>query len=61
LVDLKGDAKPFAPVSDASYITPYYPIAFAEGGRRLIARSGSSLFSLPVSAVAEGEEAKDDK
>jgi hypothetical protein len=60
LVDLKGDAKPFAPVSDASYITPYYPIAFAEGGGRMIARSGSTLFSLPVSAVAETEEAKDD-
>lgn len=61
LVDGAGHAKPFVPVSDASYITPYYPIAFAEGGRRLIARSGSTLFSLPVSAVTENDEANDDE
>jgi hypothetical protein len=60
MVDRAGHAKPFVPVSDTSYITPYYPIAFAEGGRRLIARSGSTLFSLPVSAVTENDEANDD-
>jgi hypothetical protein len=60
LVDRDGHAKPFLPVNDASYITPYYPIAFADGGRRLVARSGSTLFSLPVSAVAENDEASDD-
>ncbi len=61
LVTLDGDVKPFVPVNDASYITPYYPIAFAEGGDLLIARSGSTLFSLPVPLVAENPEAGDEK
>jgi hypothetical protein len=61
LVDRDGNAKRFVPVNDVSYITPYYPIAFAEGGRRLIARSGSTLFSLPVSKVVEEDEARGDK
>ncbi len=59
LVDRDGHAKPLMPVSDTSYITPYYPIAFADGGRRLIARSGATLFSLPVTAVTENSEAND--
>jgi hypothetical protein len=61
LVDRDGSAHPFVPVSDVSYITPYYPIAFADDGRRLIARLGSTLFSLPVSKVVEEDEARDDK
>jgi hypothetical protein len=60
-VDRDGSAKPFVPVSDVSYITPYYPIAFADGGRCLIARSGSTLFSLSVSRVIDEVEAHDDK
>ena len=56
LVDLEGRTKPFVPMSDARYITPYYPIAFADGGRRLIARSGSTLFSLPVDTVAKDDD-----
>ena len=61
LVDRDGHARPFVPASDAGYITPYYPIAFADGGRRLIARMGSTLFSLPVSDVLESDEARDDE
>jgi hypothetical protein len=59
LIDPTGRARPFLPVSDESYLTPYYPIAFAESGDRLIARSGSTLFSIPVSLVAEDREASD--
>jgi hypothetical protein len=59
LLDREGRAKPFIPQTDAHYITPYYPITFAEGGRRLISRSGSTLFSLPVSAVAQDVEPTD--
>ncbi|HJQ79670.1 MAG TPA: hypothetical protein VJ828_06925 [Lacipirellulaceae bacterium] len=58
-VDRDGKASPFVPASDTSYITPYYPIAFADGGRRLIARWGSTLFSLPVSSVIANDEARD--
>lgn len=61
LVDFEGHTKPLEPVSDATYITPYYPITFAEGGRRLVARSRSTLFSLPIDAVAEEDEASDDE
>lgn len=61
LVDRDDQVTPFVPVSDVSYITPYYPIAFADGGRRLIARSGSTLFSLPVSDIIENDEARDDQ
>jgi hypothetical protein len=60
-VDRDGNPSPFVSVSDASYITPYYPIAFADGGRRLVARWGSTLFSLPVSEVVKSDEALDDE
>jgi hypothetical protein len=61
LVDRDGTASPFVPVSDESYITPYYPIAFADGGRRLIARLGSTLFSLPVSDVIKSDAVRDER
>jgi hypothetical protein len=38
----------------------YFPIAIADGGRRLIARSGSILFSLAV-PPAGGRKARNDK
>jgi hypothetical protein len=61
LVDRDGNAKPFDPPGDTNYITPYYPIAFADGGRLLIARLRSTLFSVPVSKVIENDEAHDDE
>jgi hypothetical protein len=60
LVDREGKAKPFVPTGDDNYLTPYYPITFADGGKRLIARLGSSLFSIPVSKVADDCEASDE-
>jgi hypothetical protein len=59
LVSRNGQVKPFLPLRDDRYITPYYPIAFA--GDRLIARSGSTLFSIPISQVAEYREAGDEQ
>ncbi|BBO32309.1 hypothetical protein [Lacipirellula parvula] len=61
LIDLDGRTTPLAPVSDDRYITPYYPIAFADGDGRLIARLGSTLFSLPTDAVAKDEETNYDE
>lgn len=61
LIDLQGRTTPLEPVSDASYITPYFPITFADEGRRLIARSGSTLFSVPVNAGDLARETRDDE
>lgn len=61
LIDLAGRTTPLPLVSDSSYITPYFPITFADEGRRLIARSGSKLFSILVSEADANEEASDEE
>lgn len=61
LIDLDGLMTPLEPVSDDSYITPYFPITFSDDSRRLIARSGATLFSVPVIADDPTEEARDDQ
>jgi hypothetical protein len=52
VVDSTGWLTPLVPDNDDAYITPYLPIAFADQDRVLIARSGSTLFSIPVSRLA---------
>ncbi|WP_428307362.1 hypothetical protein [Lacipirellula sp.] len=59
LIDLAGDSIPLPPVSDDRYITPYLPITFADANRRLIARSGATLFSVPVPTAASSDEANE--
>jgi len=48
-------------MTDKRYVTPYYPLAFADGGRLLVARWRSNLFTLPISNSVESAEARDDE
>jgi hypothetical protein len=54
LVTRAGQSSPLFPLTEDWYITPYYPIAFTED--RLIARSGSTLFSLPIAKIAQEQK-----
>lgn len=58
-VDREGKAVPFLPKTNDNYITPYYPIAFADGDRRLICRWGSTLFSMPAPVVGKDGEVRE--
>ena len=49
------------PNGDApSYIAPYYVIAFANDGRTLVAHNDSQLFSIPVAAILDAGNQKDE-
>jgi hypothetical protein len=56
LVDRQGKTWPFAPIDDSLYYTPYFPIAFANNGQAIVARSASQLFSIPVQTVQRNKE-----
>lgn len=56
LMDRAGRTRPFALEDEAKFISPYMPIGFADGGRRLLGRDGSRLFSVPIDEVAVGNE-----
>ncbi len=59
LIDRAGKLTPLSPKGDATYNTPYYPLAFVDGDR-IVARWGSTLFSLPIAVVAANDEANND-
>jgi hypothetical protein len=55
LIDQQGHAEPFQPVIDDEYYTPYFPLAFADRGKSIVARDQARLFVIPIERV-DGSE-----
>lgn len=53
LVERNGQTWTFQPEVDAPYNTPFYPLAFVDEGRAILARDGKTLFTLPVSSIQQ--------
>ncbi len=58
LIDRNGNKWRFAGGDSSDFISPYVPIAFVEGGEKLVAHDESRLFTIPVSAIKAATEAK---
>jgi|GEM_PF-3476080 len=55
LVDRSGATWPFLPVSGSNYNSPFYPLAFINQGRSILAREGSHLFTIPIASITESD------
>jgi hypothetical protein len=60
LMDRGGKKWPFPGSNASQFISPYFPIAFANKDRTIIARTGTELFSLPVKTIEANKEAEDE-
>lgn len=59
LIDRAGKLTPLYPMGDATYNTPYYPLALVAGDR-IVARWSSTLFSVPIAAIKANDELNDE-
>ena len=58
LMDRDGRTWVFPDGNQSDFISPYIPIAFVEGGEKLVAHDESRLFSIPVAAIKAAAEEK---
>lgn len=58
LIDLHGNRWPLGDDDQSRQIAPYHVVAFANGGKTIVARDESTLFSVPTLAIRK--EAADD-
>jgi len=59
-VDRKGQTEVFPEGKSDAYIAPFHVLGFVDGDRRILGRTESQLFSVPIERLLTTEEAQDE-